>query len=142
MKEERRGREDPGSSLRHRMELGRLILDITTRFVNIQPHEVDAALKQSLEDLGRFAGADRAFLFQFDDRRTAALLFVAPLVLAQHLARGLGLRARRGLFVGSRRQPRDRQRGLKLGDPGARLVQQQPGIVDPCLGDKAAFQQL
>ncbi len=74
MKEESRGRKDPGSSLRHRMELGRLILGITTRFVNIQPHETDAALKRSLEDLGRFAGADRAFLFQFDDRRTAALI--------------------------------------------------------------------
>jgi len=72
MKEKTGGKKNPETPRRRRMELERIILGIATRFINIRSEETDAALNQALEDLGRFAGMDRAYLSRLNDRRDRA----------------------------------------------------------------------
>ncbi len=53
--------------------LQRLAIDISIRFITLQPHEWAGGVVQSLKDLGVFLGADRGYLIEFspDDRGVA-----------------------------------------------------------------------
>jgi PAS domain S-box-containing protein len=61
---ERKQAED---ALQYRVELERLIAAISTHFVNLAAHEVDAAIDQALQAIGEFVGADRSYVFLFSD---------------------------------------------------------------------------
>jgi len=45
------------------IEIERLILDISTQFINIPPEKIDNKINDALERLGKFTKVDRSFLF-------------------------------------------------------------------------------
>ena len=45
-----------------------LLIEISSAFINLSLEEVDATINQSLELMGKFVGADRAYIFDFDDK--------------------------------------------------------------------------
>ncbi len=53
--------------LQYRVVLEQLIGDISTHFLNLPPHQVDAGINQALHALGEFLGADRTYVFLFAD---------------------------------------------------------------------------
>jgi PAS domain S-box-containing protein len=62
-------RKETEEALRHRQAFEQLITAISARLVHIDLHQTDAALGEALADLGRFAGVDRSYLFEFDEGR-------------------------------------------------------------------------
>ena len=52
-------RRQAQEALRHRVEFEKLIANISTRFVNLGPDEIDAGIEEALESIGRFVGAER-----------------------------------------------------------------------------------
>jgi PAS domain S-box-containing protein len=54
-------------ALAFRVGFERLIIEISSQFVNIRPAEIDGAIRDSLEKLGGFVGADRGYLFMFSN---------------------------------------------------------------------------
>ncbi len=56
---ERRAAEQ---ALKHQLALGEIVTDISTRFINIIPEEMENEIKRSLKITGEFAGVDRCFL--------------------------------------------------------------------------------
>ena len=48
--------------LKHRVEIEALITTISTAFINLAAHEVDAMLTAAIEKVGRFVGADRSWI--------------------------------------------------------------------------------
>ncbi len=56
---ERRSAED---ALKRQLALTELVTDISTRFINLSPQEIDAEIQQSLKKIGEFAHTERAFL--------------------------------------------------------------------------------
>lgn len=66
--ERREGEED----LKRRIQLERLVRDISTRFLRAHAGTFDEVVEQTLADIARHAGADRCYLVQVsEDRRTA-----------------------------------------------------------------------
>lgn len=53
------------AALRERMQLEEAILRASTRFISVPLEQLDAEMDRALQDLGRFAEADRAYVFQF-----------------------------------------------------------------------------
>jgi PAS domain S-box-containing protein len=53
-------------TLRDRIEAERLILAISTNFINLQAHEVDNGVRQTVRALGSYMGVDRSYVLQFD----------------------------------------------------------------------------
>jgi len=51
-----------------RLELERLVSSISTKFISVEPDEIDATITAALQDIGRFTGADRSYLFLFCDK--------------------------------------------------------------------------
>lgn len=51
--------------LRHRLEIERLVTGISTELINLEPVQVDPAITRALGIIGRFAGVDRSYVFQF-----------------------------------------------------------------------------
>ena len=60
-------RQKAEDELRLQSDLQRLLVDISSTYINLSMEELDAAIQGSLERLGRFFGADRAYLFDYDD---------------------------------------------------------------------------
>jgi hypothetical protein len=60
-------------TLRERVETERLILAISTNFINIPSHEVDNGVRQTLRALGNHMDVDRTYLLQFN-RATDSLV--------------------------------------------------------------------
>ncbi len=56
---ERRAAEQ---ALKHQLALGEIVADISTRFINVIPEEMEAEVKRSLKIAGEFSGVDRCFL--------------------------------------------------------------------------------
>jgi PAS domain S-box-containing protein len=52
--------------LKFRMELENLILSLSTNFINLMPHEIDAEIIKTLDKIGEFTQVDRCYLFLFD----------------------------------------------------------------------------
>lgn len=59
-------------ALCHRLAIERLIAKISTRFVNLKSEELNEAINNALADIGKFVGADRAYVFQLRDNGTKA----------------------------------------------------------------------
>ena len=58
--------------LQRRLELEAVTAQVSSRFVNLSHDQVDAGIGEALATIGRFAGADRAYVFQFrEDGRSA-----------------------------------------------------------------------
>lgn len=51
--------------LKRRHDFERIITGISTRFINLDPEEIDHAINESLGTIGDFTGADRCILFFF-----------------------------------------------------------------------------
>ena len=52
-------RRQAQEALRHRVEFEKLIAGISTRFINLDPSEVDAGIEEALAAVGKFVGAER-----------------------------------------------------------------------------------
>jgi PAS domain S-box-containing protein len=52
-------------TLGHRLAFEKLITDISSRFINLRPEEMDAAVNEALRDIGRFMDVDRSYVFLF-----------------------------------------------------------------------------
>ena len=52
--------------LLHHNNLRKLLMEVALSFINLPIEEVDKAIQQSLEDLGRFVNADRSYIFDYD----------------------------------------------------------------------------
>lgn len=46
--------------------LRKLLIDLSSRFINLPFIEIEPAIKQSLSNIGEFVGADRAYVFDYD----------------------------------------------------------------------------
>jgi PAS domain S-box-containing protein len=57
-------RKEMEKQLLYRMEIEKLINTISTRFNRNKPEEFDRLLHQALQELGKFTGSDRGFVFQ------------------------------------------------------------------------------
>src|SRR5438067_566159 len=60
--------------LEHRLAFEKLISGISTNFINVAAAEIDGEITAALESVGRFVGADRAYIYMFDDEAGSALL--------------------------------------------------------------------
>ncbi len=60
-------RQRAAAALEFRARLEQLIAATSTRFVNLSPAEVDAAMGQALAEIGEFVQVDRSYIFQFSE---------------------------------------------------------------------------
>jgi PAS domain S-box-containing protein len=60
-------RKETEAELRYRVNFEKFIASITANFINLAPHEIDNGIRNTLEDIGIFAGVDRSFVFLFDE---------------------------------------------------------------------------
>jgi len=63
-----RRRKQIEHGLRKQVAFAKLISRVAARFVRLEPEEVDTEIVTALRKIGRFAGADRSYLFLFSDR--------------------------------------------------------------------------
>ena len=68
-----RERRDAQESLAYRLQFEKLISGISTHFINVRPEELDAEIEKALERVATFIGAERAYLYTFEDEETASL---------------------------------------------------------------------
>jgi PAS domain S-box-containing protein len=62
------------AALKRRQELGHLITIISSRFLKLEPEEINDGISNSLREIGEFMEAERSFLFFLhDDRQTASV---------------------------------------------------------------------
>jgi diguanylate cyclase (GGDEF)-like protein len=61
----RGGSPDPGEALQRQMAFSRVITNVLERFATAEGDDVDDAITEALERLGRFAGVDRSYVFRF-----------------------------------------------------------------------------
>ncbi|MDS4039932.1 MAG: response regulator [Candidatus Competibacter sp.] len=57
------------AELRYRSELEGLLIALSMRFINMHDEALDQGIDLALETVGRFVGADRAYLFKYDFAR-------------------------------------------------------------------------
>ena len=57
------------ATLRHRLELENLITGISTRFISLPADKIPLAMEQALQELGRFMGIQRSYLFVLNDAK-------------------------------------------------------------------------
>lgn len=55
--------------LRSEMALQNLLMTMASKYINIRPEAVESAIHESLGELSRFVGADRAYIFDYDWQR-------------------------------------------------------------------------
>jgi len=66
------GRKLAEEALRYRLDFEKLIMKISSRFVRSGPDALDNEINEALKTIGRFAGVDRAYVFQlYSDWRMA-----------------------------------------------------------------------
>jgi PAS domain S-box-containing protein len=46
--------------------LQKILMDISSKYINIPPSQIETAITRSLEELGRFVEADRTYIFDYD----------------------------------------------------------------------------
>ncbi|MEA3278029.1 MAG: GAF domain-containing protein, partial [Pseudomonadota bacterium] len=63
-------RKQAQEDLHRQLEFEELLADISAKFVNPAPQEIDSEIDQTLARLGRFFEADRVFVARFDNDRT------------------------------------------------------------------------
>ena len=47
-------------------KLQQIVMNLSTRFINIDLNDIESAIRQSLSDIGRFVSADRAYIFRYE----------------------------------------------------------------------------
>lgn len=52
--------------LKHHSELQQILLKIASRYINVRPVNFEESLLESLKEMGGFAKADRAYIFEYD----------------------------------------------------------------------------
>jgi signal transduction histidine kinase len=67
------GCRDVETALRRQTQTYRVLMDISARCINIPMAEADSAIHSALETVGRFVGADRAYVFDYDFGRGVAV---------------------------------------------------------------------
>ncbi|MBN2412723.1 PAS domain S-box protein [candidate division KSB1 bacterium] len=60
-------RKEDEKALRYRSDFVNLILNISTRFINLPSEQIDENIETALGELYRFVGADGGYLFRFSD---------------------------------------------------------------------------
>lgn len=60
-------RKEAEDALQHRIQLERLITNISSSFINLSHEGIDEGITGALRALGEFAGVDRSYVFQFRD---------------------------------------------------------------------------
>jgi len=63
-------RKETEQALRYRYDFEKLITSISTQFINLATAEIDAGIHDALERIGRFASADRSYIFRIYDGGT------------------------------------------------------------------------
>lgn len=53
-------------SLRSQADLQRILMDVSSTYINIPLHQLEDAIHKSLKELGKFVGADRTYVFAYD----------------------------------------------------------------------------
>jgi signal transduction histidine kinase len=53
------------SELERRFQFERLVLGVSTQFINLQPLEIDSGIERALQQIGEFCDVDRAYVFAF-----------------------------------------------------------------------------
>ncbi|WP_430402142.1 ATP-binding protein [Fluviicola sp.] len=53
-------------ALENQAALQRILMDISSKYINISLNELEEAIHTSLRELGQFVGADRAYVFSYD----------------------------------------------------------------------------
>jgi diguanylate cyclase (GGDEF)-like protein/PAS domain S-box-containing protein len=67
------------NSLRHRLEFEKLVSSISTNFINLPPEEIDNGIREALNAVVRFIGADSGSVYLFtEDRQTARMTYEWP----------------------------------------------------------------
>lgn len=61
---------DPGEAVQRQMAFARVVTSVLERFATADGDEVDDAIAEALERLGRFAGVDRSYVFRFSPDMT------------------------------------------------------------------------
>jgi PAS domain S-box-containing protein len=54
------------TALINEVRFQKVLIDISTTYINLDTDQLDAAIQNSLSDLGSFVNADRAYVFQYD----------------------------------------------------------------------------
>ena len=67
LKEENSERKRVEEALKYRGELERLIMTVSTHFINLAPDQIDQGIHHALELIGKFASVDRSYLFLFSE---------------------------------------------------------------------------
>ncbi len=62
-------RKQAEERVRHEMELRKLLVRLSTSFINIPIEEIEPEINRSLAELGNFTQADRAYIFEYDFAR-------------------------------------------------------------------------
>jgi diguanylate cyclase (GGDEF)-like protein/PAS domain S-box-containing protein len=68
------GAQSAHEMLDHRLAFERLISGISTNFINVDAADVEREITAALESVGRFVGADRAYIYMFSDDGVWAVL--------------------------------------------------------------------
>src|SRR3972149_3838119 len=67
LKQEIVGHKHTEGLLQYRLKIEELIAAISANFINLASHEVDAGINRALKIIGKFAGVDRSYVFQYSD---------------------------------------------------------------------------
>ncbi|MFN5983246.1 MAG: ATP-binding protein [Fluviicola sp.] len=59
-------RKNQEESLRNQADLQRILMDVSSTYINIPLHQLEETINKSLKDLGKFVGADRTYVFEYD----------------------------------------------------------------------------
>ena len=68
------GAQSAHDMLEHRLAFERLISGISTNFINVDAADIAREITAALESVGRFVGADRAYIYMFSDDEAWAIL--------------------------------------------------------------------
>ncbi len=66
-KENNEHRQKAEEALKYRGEFENLIMNISTRFINLGPDQIDQGIHYALELIGKFASVDRSYVFLFSE---------------------------------------------------------------------------
>lgn len=58
--------ENNSDQLQSQSDLQKILLDVSSRYINIPLDQLEEAIQKSLRELGQFTGADRAYVFSYD----------------------------------------------------------------------------
>jgi PAS domain S-box-containing protein len=69
-------RRQAEAALRERNAFESMLTRISTEFINLPIHQIDAGIQQALQSVSRFAGVDRGYIFLFaEDRATMSNMY-------------------------------------------------------------------